>query len=208
MPHYKFTMDKKVIRKTLLNKRKDIPQEKKVIYDKEISKLIINSDYFKNAEQVLVFASADYEFDTRYIIERCRLLYKRVFYPVCIDSDGNMEFLKTESVGDLQYGMYNILEPKPTCKKYIPSENDVVIVPALSVDKNGNRIGYGKGYYDRFLKNFNGISICPCYEEMVTDTLPTDENDIKINILVTENQVKEVILWITNFQTTIHMKTF
>lgn len=187
-------MDKKAIRKELINKRKEIPLDKKVIYDKEISKRITESDYFKNAEQVLVFASADHEFDTRYIIERCRFLYKRVFYPVCIDNMGTMEFMKVESVGDLRYGMYNILEPKPTCKKYIPKENDIVIVPALSVDKNGNRIGYGKGYYDRFLKDFNGISICPCYEEMATDTLPTDENDIKVNIVVTQNQLKEVIL--------------
>lgn len=187
-------MDKKALRKELISKRKEIPQEKKVIYDKEISKQIIGSDYFKNAEQVLVFASADNEFDTRYIIERCRFLYKRVFYPVCIDNIGTMEFLKVESVGDLQYGMYNILEPKPTCKKYVPKENDIVIVPALSVDKNGYRIGYGKGYYDRFLKNFNGVSICPCYEETLTDTLPTDENDIKINVVVTQHKMKEVIL--------------
>ena len=187
-------MDKKSIRKELLIKRKEISQEKKVIYDKEISKKIMDSDYFKRAEQVLVFASSENEFDTRYIIERCRFLYKRVFYPVCIDNAGVMEFLKVESVGDLQYGMYNLLEPKQTCKKYIPKENDIVIVPALSVDTNGNRIGYGKGYYDRFLKDFNGISICPCYEEMMTDTLPTDENDIKINIFVTQNQLKEVIL--------------
>ena len=187
-------MDKKEIRKKLLNKRKEIPQEKKVIFDKEISKKIMESDYFKNAEQVLVFSASPNEFDTRYIIERCRFLYKRVFYPVCIDNMGTMEFLKVESVGDLQYGMYNLLEPKPTCKKYIPKENDIVIVPALSVDKNGNRIGYGKGYYDKFLKAFNGVSICPCYEEMITDILPTDENDIKINVVVTQNQLKEVIL--------------
>ncbi|MBR5203493.1 MAG: 5-formyltetrahydrofolate cyclo-ligase [Clostridia bacterium] len=187
-------MDKKEIRKELLNKRKEIPQEKKVIYDKEISKLITDSDYFKNADQVLVFASTDYEFDTRYIIERCRFLYKRVFYPVCIDNVGNMEFFKTESVGDLQYGMYHILEPKATCKKFIPKDNDIIIVPALSVDENGNRIGYGKGYYDKFLKDFNGVSICPCYEELMADTLPTDENDIKVNIIATQNQLKEVIL--------------
>lgn len=187
-------MDKKTIRKTLLNKRKEIDKNKKLIYDKEISRKIINSDYFKNAEQVLVFSSSPEEFDTRYIIERCRFFYKRVFYPVCIDDMGNMEFLKVESVGDLQYGMYNILEPKKTCKKYVPKENDIVIVPALSVDNNGFRLGYGKGYYDRFLKDFNGVSICPCYEEMLADTLPTDENDIRINIVVTPNQLKEVIL--------------
>lgn len=187
-------MDKTSTRKQLIIKRKEIPLEKKVIYDKKISQLIIDSDFFKNAEQVLVFSSCEDEFDTRYIIERCRLLYKRVFYPVCIDDLGNMEFFKVDCVGDLQYGMYNILEPKPDCKKYIPKENDIIIVPALSVDKSGYRIGYGKGYYDRILKNFGGVSICPCYESLVSDSLPADDNDIKINILVTENQLKEVIL--------------
>ncbi len=187
-------MDKKLLRKELLQKRKNILQEKKVIFDIKISRQIIESDYFKNAEQVLIFASADDEFDTRYIIERCRMEYKRVFYPLCTDGNGNMKFLKVESVGDLKFGMYNILEPKSYCKEYKPKANDIVIVPCLSADKNGYRIGYGKGYYDRFLKDFNGISICPCYEALLMDKLPTDEYDIKVNVIVTENDVKEVIL--------------
>lgn len=187
-------MDKKRIRKELSEKRKNIKREKKVIFDKEISQQIIESDYFKKAEQVLVFASSDDEFDTRHIIERCRMEYKRVFYPVCMDNDGNMKFHKVDSVGDLQIGMYNIPEPKAYCKEYRPKENDIIIVPCLSVDENGYRIGYGKGYYDRFLKDFNGVSICPCYEELLADTLPTDEYDIKVSIIVTENSTKEVIL--------------
>ncbi len=185
-------MDKKELRKELLNKRHNISKEKKVIFDKAISQKIIDSDYFKMANQVLVFSSTDDEFNTQYIVEHCRLEYKRVFYPVCLDSNGTMEFLKVECVGDLEYGMYDILEPKKTCKKYRPTETDIIIVPALAVDKNGYRIGYGKGYYDRFLKDFKGISVCPCYDEMVTDTLPTDKYDVKINIIAT--QTKEVVL--------------
>lgn len=192
MLHYRFIMDKKDLRKKLLNKRHNISKEKKTIYDKLISDKIINSDYFKNAGQVLVFASTEDEFDTRFIIEQCRLRQKRVFYPLCLDGIGNMAFFKADCVGDLEYGMYGILEPKKTCKKYIQKENDVIIVPALSVDKDGYRIGYGKGYYDRFLKNFKGIGICPCYDELLTDKLPVDENDVKANIVVT--QTKEVIL--------------
>lgn len=187
-------MDKTKLRKELLEKRKNIPKEEKLIYDKAISKQIIESDYFKNANQVLVFSSTEEEFDTRFIVERCRLEYKRVFYPLCLDKDGNMKFLKADSVGDLKIGMYNILEPKADCKEYKPKENDIIILPCLSVDKNGYRIGYGKGYYDRFLKDFNGVSICPCYDEMLTDTLPIDEHDIKINVLVTQYITKEVIL--------------
>lgn len=184
-------MDKKELRRILLEKRRSIPKEKKAIYDKEISEKIIKSDYFKKAEQVLVFASTDEEFDTRYIIERCRTQHKRVFYPRCLDSDGNMEFLKVDCVGDLEVGMWDIPEPKKTCKKYREKENDLVIVPALSVDKSKNRIGYGKGYYDRFLKNFNGVSICPCYSEMHSEKLPADEYDIKVSYIATD---KEVIL--------------
>lgn len=182
-------MDKKELRKNLLEKRKNIPQDKKAIYDKEISEKIINSDYFKNAEQVLIFASTDDEFDTRCIIERCRTQHKRVFYPLCLDSDGNMEFLKVDSVGDLELGRWGILEPKKTCKKYKPKENDLVIVPALAVDKSKNRIGYGKGYYDRFLKDFNGVSICPCYSILCTEHLPADEYDIKVSYVVTDEEV-------------------
>ena len=187
-------MDKKETRKLLLQKRNEIPKEKKLIYDKEISKKIINSDYFKNASQVLVFASTENEFDTRYIVERCRIEGKRLYYPICIDDSGKMEFKKVDSLGDLQYGMYNILEPKSYCKEYKQKENDIVIVPCLSATENGSRIGYGKGYYDRFLRDFNGVSFCPCYEEMISDTLPIDEFDIKIKILVTQNTLKEVIL--------------
>lgn len=182
-------MDKQELRKILLEKRRSIPKDKKAKYDKEISEKIINSDYFKKAEQVLVFASTDEEFDTRYIIERCRMEHKRVFYPLCLDRDGNMEFLKADSVGDLEIGSFKLLEPKKTCKKYKPKENDLIIVPALSVDKDKHRIGYGKGYYDRFLKNFNGVSICPCYSELCTEHLPADKYDIKVSYVATDKEV-------------------
>lgn len=182
-------MDKKILRKRLIESRKSLDKVEKAKWDKIISEKIIKSDCFKKAEQVLIFSSTDDEFDTRYIIERCRLLYKRVFYPLCIDSDGKMEFYKVDSVGDLQVGMYNILEPKSTCKKYIPQDNDLIIVPCLSADKHKNRMGYGKGYYDRFLKDFNGVSISPCYDILLEDEIPTDKYDMKINIIVTDKEV-------------------
>ncbi len=187
-------MDKKQLRKQLIKKRKDISKDKKTIYDKEIGIKIIKSDYFKNATQVLVFASTEEEFDTSLIVKHCRVENKSVFYPLCLDKNGNMKFYRINSSEDLVTGMYGISEPKPYCEEYKPKENDIVIVPCLSVDKENYRIGYGKGYYDKFLKNFNGISICPCYEEMLTDKLPTDKYDIKINILVTQQLLEEVIL--------------
>ncbi len=187
-------MDKKDTRKLLLEKRKRIPQGKKAIYDKEISHKIIETDFFKNATQVLVFAPTEDEFDTNIIVNRCRIDGKKVFYPICTDKSGNMQFKEVSSNDDLEYGMYNILEPKPICKEYKQKETDIIIVPCLSVDKKGYRIGYGKGYYDRFLQSFQGISICPCYDELISDVLPTDSFDVKINFSVTQHILKEVIL--------------
>lgn len=182
-------MDKKILRKRLIEKRKSLDKVEKAKWDKIISEKIINSDCFKKAEQVLVFSSTDDEFDTRYIIERCRESYKRVFYPRCIDKDGNMSFFKVDSVGDLTFGSFGILEPKETCKKYIPQDNDLVIVPCISADRQKNRIGYGKGYYDRFLKDFNGVSVSPCYDILLEDEIPTDKYDMQINIIVTDKEV-------------------
>ena len=187
-------MDKKRLRKELVEKRKNIPKNKKAIYDKEISRKIIESNYFKKAEQVLVFASVGDEFNTDFIIENCRMENKSVFYPLCIDNQGEMKFFRVDSPEDLQIGMYNIPEPKSHCNEYCQKGNDLVIVPCLSVDKKCYRIGYGKGYYDRFLKEFFGVSICPCYYELTSDKLPTNDFDVKINVIVTQHIFEEVNL--------------
>lgn len=187
---------KEEIRKSLIAERNDIDPVSKMRRDKKISDNIINSSCFQNANQVLVFASTGSEFDTSYIIEKCRISNKKVYYPKCLDKKGRMEFFLVNDIHDLKLGMYGIYEPKEDCETYSFQDGDIVIVPALSVDKVFIRIGYGKGYYDRFLKEFHGKSICPCYDEMRTDRLPSDEFDISVDFVATETGFyqKEVIL--------------
>ncbi len=177
--------EKSAIRKALIKKRNSIDPVLKKIYDREITRLIISSPYFQNAGQILAFSSTGSEFDTRGIIEKSRETGKNVFLPKCTDKDGHMIFLKSDG-NFLQKGLYGIFEPENGCEEYIEKKNDIAIIPALSVDKRFIRIGYGKGYYDRFLKNFHGIGICPCYKEMLSQELPADEFDIKIDIVVTQ----------------------
>ena len=118
-----------------------------------------------------------------------------------------MTFYYITSLDDLSEGMYGIMEPDERYTADVYNINSICIVPGLAFDLKGYRLGYGKGYYDRFLKDFNGVSVSPCYDSMLEDEIPTDKYDIQINIIVTD---KEVIQWI-NFQTdfpTILMKTF
>ena len=186
----KYIMDKKKIRQELILKRKSIDKSEKIIYDKRISRLIIGTSFFEEARNGLIFASTSDEFDTKHIVKACRERNKKVFYPRCTDKNGNMNFFEVSCESDLSIGMFGIFEPTVKCKKYVPEKNDIVIVPALSVDSRFYRIGYGRGYYDRFLKDFQGVSICPCYDEMLADILPADEFDIKIDVLVTQRIVR------------------
>lgn len=178
------------IRRELISKRHSIDEIYRKDSDKKISKNIMNSPYFEKCTQVLVFSPIGDEFDTRYIVNECRAHGKSVYYPKCTDRNGHMEFFEVRGDGDLEKGLFGIYEPKAECEKYSPCGDDIAVIPALAVDEDFYRIGYGKGYYDRFLLKFNGVSICPCYEELTVSKLPTDKYDVKVDAVATQNELK------------------
>lgn len=178
------------IRHELISKRHSIDKIYRISCDKKISQNIINSPYFERCSQVLLFSPIGDEFDTRYIVNECRTRGKSVYYPKCTDRNGHMEFLKVRDDGDLEEGLFGIYEPKAECEKYSPCSGDIALIPALAADGEFNRIGYGKGYYDRFLRKFNGMSICPCYGELTVPKLPTDKYDVKVDAVATQNELK------------------
>ncbi len=183
-------MDKSELRRYFIFKRKSIDIEQKILYDYKISRGIAALPCFEQAKQVLLFSPTGSEFDASALLKLCAGQSKAVFFPRCLDKDGKMEFLKVTCQNDLESGMYGIKEPKESCEKYIEKPGDVCIVPALSVDSRFYRLGYGKGYYDRFLKNFGGVGICPCYDELLSEELPAGDFDIKVDILVTQSVVR------------------
>ena len=72
---------------------------------------------------------------------------------------------------------------------FLKDEIDVVVVPAICFDKRGHRLGYGKGYYDRFLKNLKALKVGFCYFDMIEDELPIEEHDIKADFVICESGV-------------------
>lgn len=183
-------MDKSALRKELIKKREKISAERKIILDKEITEKLLSLDEYKRAKNILLFASTPFEFNTNKIAEASLGDFKNVFYPKCLDKNGNMKFFKIQNKNDFREGLYGIWEPYDSLPEFKNSSDSVCIVPALSVDNFFYRIGYGKGYYDRFLHSFNGKSICPCYDFLLCDKLPVNEFDEKIHILVTEKTIR------------------
>lgn len=180
---------KKQLRKAMLQKRKELSDSETTVKNSVITEKLLNLEKVQSADLVLPFVSAKGEVGTREFIARCFDVGKTVAVPRCIDGS-NMEFCVIHTFDDLEKGMYGIDEPKEYCEviRAEDAENSVLIVPALCFDANGYRLGYGKGYYDRFISRYKGYTVGVCYSEFITDDIPVDGYDRCVDIVITEEQ--------------------
>lgn len=180
-----FKQEKTLLRKELIALRKNMSFDEKKRFDLSIYEQVINLEEFINASLLLTYVSTGIEVDTIDIISKCFQLGKPVATP--ISGEFTLDFRIIKSFDDLHIGKYGILEPNSQCKPVLSDEfaNSICIVPALRFDMNGYRIGYGKGYYDRFLSKFSGFSLGICYKDFV-GTVPIDKYDLQVNKVITD----------------------
>ena len=178
---------KKSLRADILKKRNSASKEQKNVKDSLIYNFLINSYFFNSCNTALLYYSVNDEVDTLRIIEYCLSINKKIALPVC-KRDGLLDFYFIESLTDLTEGKFKIPAPDISfCKPVTDYSDSVCIVPALCFDKTGSRLGYGGGYYDRFLKSHNVFSIGLCYDSFLYDTIPSENHDIKVDSIVTES---------------------
>lgn len=158
--------------------------------DTKIFENIIKSDIYKNSKSVLLYVSTEYEVDTYRLIERALNDNKTVAVPVSDFTSNTMCFHIIKSLKDLTRLNHGISEPEVTADKLSSYDSSLCIVPAFVYDKMGYRVGYGKGFYDRFLSEFSGTSLGICYECFLWKQLDVETNDIPVDYIITENGVK------------------
>lgn len=195
--HFDIRAHKKEMRDKYKQIRRDMPADIKKERDNQIFSRLVDMDVYKNSTLILAYVSTGIEVDTIKFIEHALKDNKTVAVPRCIYGTRNMDFYIIKSVDDLEEGSFSVLEPVPEkCEKLKAFDNAFCIVPALVYDSYGYRLGYGKGYYDRFLsahKKNNmylvGIGYCCC---MVTKLIH-GYYDVAVNTVVTEKYVKRCI---------------
>lgn len=172
-------MSKEELRKKYIAIRKGIID--KDIRSIEICKEIINLKEYKLARVVALYKSLKNEVNTDFLIEHSLNEGKTVLLPKVIGD--NIVFYKYQNGDRLvksSFGVNEPLEGKHVNKDLI----DLIIVPGICFDKEGNRLGYGKGYYDRYLKEVNDLSVGICFKEQFIERVETDENDVKVKKLI------------------------
>ncbi len=178
--------DKAALRKYFLVKRKELAEEEKIRIDKGITANILNSKIYKDADSVFVYVSTKYEINTAVIIENALYTGKTVCVPLC-GKNGEMSARRITSIKELSEGHYGI--PEPPLSSETVEHPELALVPALSCDMMGYRLGYGGGYYDRFLKRVRSVYMALCAESRLVETLPHDGFDRRCGWVVTERQV-------------------
>lgn len=186
MPLKNIRQRKNELRKKYKKLRAECPPDVKQNLDVRLSDNFFELDEYKKSRVIFTFISSAIETDTSLIISRAFSDGKLVAVPKCRDKSGIMDFFYIESYDDLEKGMFSIPEPKDGCSQAKDFSDGLCIVPGLCYDLLGYRLGFGKGYYDRFLEKFGGTSVGICYSKCVERELPRGNFDKPVDILVTE----------------------
>ena len=180
-------MTKQALRKSVLRQRRET--ENKAEKDNAIAAALYLSEVYQRANAILCYASLDDEIATDAIINHALRDGKRVAVPYCTDKNGHMDFYWIDSLNQLVPGSFHVREPDiAQCERLTDASGSIILVPALCFDRQGFRLGYGKGYYDRFLKDANAKSIAICFKEQIlkNSLLPITDKDVKVQRIITE----------------------
>ncbi len=181
--------NKKELRALMKEKRRALPLSQRKLKDTQITEHLIGYSKFLQAEHVLIYNSFGFEIDTKDIIEFAKAIGKYVYFPRVNDETDKMDFVKIDETTIWNTSNYGIEEPI-SGEIYQYAENSICIVPALCVDEKGYRIGYGKGFYDKFLGNFFIESAVLVYDDFIIESIFPDNNDISINCIISESGLK------------------
>ncbi len=183
--------NKKQIRKEYLDKRNKLSQEKREKASEKITERLLKMPEVKNASTVFAYASYKSEVSTKKLIQTLLLEGRKVALPRVNGTE--MEFYEISSWEDLFPGYQGILEPsKGDAEAVRPHSRDVMLLPGVSFDYSGNRIGYGGGYYDRYLKSLPGkkpvLIGLAFYKQVYPTFLPAEPQDETVTYVVTEKK--------------------
>ncbi len=184
--------EKKSLRNKILAKRSELSEEAIREKSRRIRKRLLELAEFKRAEIVMFYVAKDKEVRTEGMIRESLKMGKRVAVPLSKVEERDLIPLLLTDYGELVPGAYGILEPGEEYRRPVPRENiGLIIVPGVAFDRQGQRLGFGGGFYDNFLRKIP--TNVPClglaFELQVVEELPVGENDVPVNGIITEEKI-------------------
>jgi len=177
--------EKVALRKHLLEQRDSISFDLMEIHSNKIFSKLIKTKIISEAKSIGCYYSIGSEVQTHEIINHFLSENKSVSLPKV--TQDSMSFRKIDDFSKLEKSEYDISEPKDTAP--IEQKHDVILVPCIGLDINGNRIGYGVGFYDKYLEGKDVVKIALAYSKQIVKTIPASTMDVKMDWIITEKDV-------------------
>lgn len=180
---------KEQIRKRIIQDRNQMLSMEVTEKSNMIAQKVLKTPEYEEAHSILLYADYRHEVMTRDIFDDAVLRKKKVYFPKS-NADCTMDFYQVVSVKQLESGYKGIKEPvadETYRYRYNQKEDTLIIVPGVAFDMNGYRVGYGKGFYDRFLKDKRQMTVMGlCFSNQLLEDIPHDQYDIRMDKIVTE----------------------
>jgi len=182
-------MPKSNYRRLLLEQRRNMTVDAWKAASLIAQQMLIDSLEFVRARVLALYAPIQNELDTSLVMETALVAGKIVLYPA-VAGDGLL-FRRVAGKGDLQPGQFGVLEPGSATTIHPPTQADLIIIPGIAFDTAGNRIGYGKGYYDKALHQLEGKGRLTgfCHDFQLVDEIVGEPHDVKMDRIITERRV-------------------
>lgn len=188
---------KKQLRNKMKTLRDALPIESQLEYSRTISETLISERIFQSAKNILVYMAIGSEVRTEEIIRTGLHTDQRIWIPKVLGKD--MEFYEIRDFQECRPGFMGILEPDGEGRCFRANAKDkkedtLILLPGLAFDEKGKRLGYGGGYYDRYLAKYdNCIKIGIAYELQCGRDVPTDQTDVVMDMVVTEKGIRKTV---------------
>ncbi|MCQ2492114.1 MAG: 5-formyltetrahydrofolate cyclo-ligase [Lachnospiraceae bacterium] len=183
--------DKQSVRKLVAARQKTYSKAWVEEQSVSIQNQILECEDFKNASAIFCYVNFGKEVVTVPIIETALSMGKRVGVPLCLGK-GIMDVHEITSLDQLKPGAYGILEPDASTPLIDVKDIDFGIIPCVSCNKKGERLGHGAGYYDRYLSKGNFVKAILCFDEMMEEAIPTDEHDVLMDYVVSQSGMVKI----------------
>lgn len=180
--------DKKMLRKQIKMQRESMNHEEMFSKSSQIFEQLITLPEYKRADKIYTYVSTNNEVDTIMLIDYSLSIDKRIFVPKVIDN--HMEFYEISDISELSPGYFGIYEPDINGKEPDYSRTGFMCMPGLAFDLSFNRIGYGGGFYDRYLAQDNRLyKTALAYDFQLVNSIPSELTDVKPDMIITESNI-------------------
>lgn len=181
-------MDKKEIRRKVISKRDLL--KNKIELDEVIEKKLKDNKIYKNSKNIFIYLGFGSEINTIKYVEDFLQEGKKIIVPYTDMKNKVMYGIEINTLDGLKKNKFGILEPTDGSEIFNKEDIDLIIMPGVAFDRSGNRVGYGGGYYDKFLSEINSDipTIALAYDIQILEEVPSEKHDIKVYMVITEKE--------------------